>query len=57
MYYDNEELSKIWKGIDLSVQNWHRNLTNFDSITEKSQKICTLMGCIWPKYIMFELRK
>ena len=28
-----------------------RNLTIFDSI------ICTLMGCFWPKNVMFELRK
>ena len=23
----------------------------------KISKICTLMGCFWPKYIMFELKK
>ena len=23
----------------------------------KSKKICTLMGCLWPKYITFELTK
>ena len=23
----------------------------------KNLKICTLMGCFWPKYIMFELKK
>ena len=34
-----------------------RNLTNFDLSTRKSQKICTLMGCFWPKYVMFELKK
>ena len=33
-----------------------RNLTNFDSSTWVS-KIYTLMGCFWPKYIMFELKK
>ena len=32
-----------------------RNLTNFDSSTWVS-KIYTLMGCFWPKYIMFELK-
>ena len=28
---------------------WHKQL--------KISKICTLMGCFWPKYIMFQLRK
>ena len=34
-----------------------RNLTNFDLSTRKYQKICTLTGCFWPKYIMFDLSK
>ena len=34
-----------------------RNLADFDLSTRKSQKICALMGCFWPKYIMFELKK
>ena len=33
-----------------------RNLTNFDLNTWVS-KMYTLMGCFWPKYIMFELKK
>ena len=33
-----------------------RNLTNFYSSTWFS-KIYTLMGCFWPKYVMFELKK
>ena len=33
-----------------------RNLTNFDHRTRKSQKFCTLIGCIWTKYIMVELK-
>ena len=33
------------------------NLTNFDSSTWKSKKICTLMGCICPNYEVFELNK
>ena len=31
--HDNEEWYKIWRGIDLSVQNWH-----FDPSNQKSQK-------------------
>ena len=33
-----------------------RNLTNFDP-TLKNLKICILIGCFWPKYTMFELKK
>ena len=34
-----------------------RNLLNFDQSTRKSQKICTLIGSFWTKYIIFELQK
>ena len=57
MCYDNEEWYKIWKGIDLSVQNWHEEFNKFWPEHSKISKICTLMCCSWPKYIMFELRK
>ena len=57
MCYDNEEWCKIWKGIDLSVQNWHEESNKFWPEHSKISKICTLMGCFWPKYIMFELKK
>ena len=57
MCYDNEEWCKIWKGIDLSVQNWHEEFNKFWPEHSKISKICTLMGCFWPKYIMFELKK
>ena len=33
-----------------------RNLTNFDTTLEKSQKIFILMGSFWPKYIFFGLK-
>ena len=33
-----------------------RNLTNFD-LSTWVWKICTLMDCFWPRYIMFELKK
>ena len=54
MCHDNEEWCKIWRGIDLSVQNW---LDEFWPEHSKTSKSCTLMGCFWPKYIMFELKK
>ena len=34
-----------------------RYLTNFDLRAWKVSKIYSLMGCFWPKYIMFELKK
>ena len=55
--YDNKEWYKIWKEIDLSVQNWHEEFNKFWTKHSKILKICTVMGCFWLKYIMFELRK
>ena len=51
MYHDNEEWCEKWRRIYLSVQNWH------ETKQSKISKLCTLMGCFWPKYIMFELKK
>ena len=54
---DTEEWSKIWRWIDLSFQNWHKE---FDEVWLKNLKVSiiyTLMGCLWPKYITFELKK
>ena len=56
MHHDNEELYEIW-GIDLLVQNWHEIFDKFWPEHSKISKICTLMGCFWPKHIMFELKK
>ena len=57
MWHDNKEWCKNWRGIDLSVQNWHEEFDEFWPEHSKISKICTLMGCFWPKYIMFELKK
>ena len=57
MCYDNEEWYKIWKGIDLSVQNWHEEFNKFWPEHSKISNISTLVGCFWPKYMMFELKK
>ena len=54
---DNEEWCKIWRGIDLSVQNWHNEFDEFSPKHSKTSNICTLIGCFWPKYIKFELKK
>ena len=55
--HDNEEWCKIWRGIDLSVQNWHQEFNKFWPKHSKISKICTLIGFFWTKYIMFELKK
>ena len=46
---------KIWSGIDLLFQNWHKEFDEFWFENLKVSKIYTLMGCFWPKY-MFELK-
>ena len=54
---DTEEWWKIWRGIDLTFQNWQKEFDEFWLENSKVSKIYTLMGCFWPKYIMFELKK
>ena len=55
MCFDKEEWCKMWKGIDLSVQNSHEEFDEFWPEHSKILKICTFMGCFWPKYITFGL--
>ena len=47
---------KIWRGIDLSFQNWHEEFDKFWPEHSKVSKIFTLMGSFWAKYILFELK-
>ena len=49
MCHDNEEWCKVWRGIDLSVQNWREEFNEF--WPEHSNRL------FWPKYIMLELKK
>ena len=55
--HENEEWYKIWREIDLSVQNWHEQFDKFWLEHSKISQICTLIGCFWSKYIMFELKR
>ena len=55
--HDNEEWYQIWSGIDLSVQNWHKEFDEVWPEHLKISKICILTGCFWTKYIMFDLKK
>ena len=57
LYHDNEEWYQIWRGIDLSVQNWHEEFDKCWSKHWKISKICTLIGYFWPKYTIFELKR
>ena len=54
---DTEEWFKIWREIDWSFQNWHKEFDKFWPQNSKVSKIYTFMGCFWPNYIMFELKK
>ena len=57
IYYDNEKICKIGRRIDLSFQNWHKDFDECWPKHLKMSKFCTLIGYLWPKYIMFELKK
>ena len=56
MCNDTEEWWKIWRGMDLAFQNWRKEFDDFWLEHSKVLKVYTLMGCFWPKYIMFELK-
>ena len=45
--HNNEEWCKIWKGTDLSFQNWHKKFDEFWLEHSKVSKICTLMCSFW----------
>ena len=55
--YKNDEWCKVWRGADLSIQNWHEESDEFRAEHSKISKICTWMGFFWPKYKMFQLKK
>ena len=55
--HDNEEWCKIWRGIDLSFQNWHEEFDEFWPEHLKVSKIFILMGSFWARYILLELKK
>ena len=57
MCNNTEELWKIWRGIELLFQNWHKQFDKFSLEHWKVSKIYTLMECFWLNYIMFELKR
>ena len=56
-FHETEEGYKIWTGIDLSFQNWHKEFDKFWPELSKVSKIFTLMGFFWAKYILLKLKK
>ena len=56
-FYDTGEWCKIWRVIDLPVQNWHEAIWRILSRDLENLKYCTLMSCFWQKYIVCELKK
>ena len=55
-FYDTEEGYKIWRGIDLSFQSWHKEFDKFWHEHSIVSKIFTLMGSFWAKYILLEVK-
>ena len=43
-----EQWWKTWRGIDLSLQNWHEEFDKFWPKHSEVSKICALMGYFWP---------
>ena len=57
IFHETEEGCKIWRGIDLLFQNWHKEFNKFWPEQLKVTKIFTLMCSFWAKYKLFELKK
>ena len=57
MFDGTEDLCKIWRKIELCFQKWHEEFGKLPPGHSKVSQICPLMGCFWPEYIMFELKK
>ena len=55
--HETEEGYKIWRGINSSFQNWHKEFDKIWPEHSKVSKIFILMGSFWAKYILFELKK
>ena len=56
IFHKTGEGYKIWRGIDLSFQNWHKKF-KFWPERWKVSKIFILMGSFWEKYLLFQLKK
>ena len=57
MCNDNGQWWNIWREIDLSFQNWHKEFDEFGLEQSKVSETYTLMWCSWPRHIIFGLKK
>ena len=57
IFHETEEGYKIWRGIEFSFQNWHKEFDKSWAKHLEVSKILILMGSFWAKYILFELKK
>ena len=51
IFHKTEDGYKIWRGIDLLFQNWHKEFHKFWPEHSKVSIFFTLMGFFWAKYI------
>ena len=49
LYHDNEKWYKIWRGINISVQNWHHEFDEFLTQALKNLKILHFHGFLLNK--------
>ena len=56
IFHGTEEGYKIWRAIDMSFRNWHKEFHKFWLEHSKVSKIFFLMCSFWAKYILLELK-
>ena len=56
IFHETEEGYKIWRAINLSFWNWHKELVKIWTEHSKVSKTFALIGSYWAKYIFFELK-
>ena len=57
IFHETEERYKIWRGIDFSFQNCHKEYDKtWPEYLEVSKKFI-LVGSYWANYLFFELKK
>ena len=57
IFSETEEKCKIWRGINLFLQNWHKEFEKIWPLHLKVSKIFILMGSYWVKYLLFKPKK
>ena len=57
IFHETEERYKIWRGIDLSFQNWKKKFGKLWPEHLKVSRSFILMDSFWAKYVLFELKK